>query len=226
MNRFTSQGVARRLAGFTLLEVLVALAILALVMLVLGQTVGSAIEAYSRLDQKTRAWMVASDKLVEMQVYARWPAIGTQKETLEKGGDKWQLTTKVSAGPFSGTRRVDIDVALPGEDGKGGLLYTLSSLLGDPGQTAVTSTKSGTASGSNNPAADREETPATESTNENTGNDADGGQPVETPAVSEELAPSEAEPEPATEPVPARERRAGRGNRLRDRGATGRGERP
>lgn len=120
--------------GFTLLEVLVALAILALVMVVLGQTLGSAIRAYDHLDMKTRAWLVASDKMVEMQVYARWPAVGTQTEKLTRDGEDWQLTTQVSKGPFNGTRRVDIAVTLQQDAGKGGALYTLSGLLGEPSQ--------------------------------------------------------------------------------------------
>lgn len=122
----------RRAGGFTLLEVLVALAILSLVMLVLGQTVGSAIRAYSHLDLKTRAWEVASDKMVELQVYARWPAVGTQKQRLKRDGSQWQVTTKVTKGPFPGTRQVAIAVTLEKDADKGGALYTLKGLIGAP----------------------------------------------------------------------------------------------
>jgi general secretion pathway protein I len=118
--------------GFTLLEVLVALAILALVMVVLGQTLGGAIRAYGHLDMKTRAWLVASDKMVEMQVYARWPEVGTQTDKVQQDGEDWQVTTQVTKGPFNGTRRVDIAVTLQEDAGKGGALYTLSGLLGEP----------------------------------------------------------------------------------------------
>lgn len=128
---------ARRTRGFTLLEVLVALAILSLVMIVLGQTLGSAIGAYGHLDMKTRAWLVASDKMVEMQVYARWPGIGTQKEKVDRDGESWQVTTQVTKGPFAGTRRVDISVTLQQDQNKGGSLYTLSGLLGEPVQAPV-----------------------------------------------------------------------------------------
>lgn len=122
----------RRARGFTLLEVLVALAILSLVMLVLGQTLGSAIRAYSHLDLKTRAWEVASDKMVELQVYARWPAVGTQKTRLKRDGNDWQVTTKVTKGPFPGTRQVAIAVTLEKDADKGGALYTLTGLIGAP----------------------------------------------------------------------------------------------
>lgn len=146
MNGLRLAAVPLRVRGFTLLEVLVALAILALVMLVLGQTVGSAIDAYVRLDQKTRAWMVASDKMVEMQVYARWPAVGTQQETQARDAEQWRITTQVSNGPFAGTRRVDIGIVLLDENGKGGNLYTLTGLLGEPAQVGGKSTLSGGAS--------------------------------------------------------------------------------
>jgi general secretion pathway protein I len=136
------------------LEVLVALAILSLVMLVLGQTVGSAIRAYGHLNLKTRAWEVASDKMVEMQVYARWPDIGTQKEEQQQGDTNWQITTQVTKGPFSGTREVDISVTLADDSANGGALYTLSGLLGEPhkndtGGDASTGQKSSSQNGQN-----------------------------------------------------------------------------
>ena len=64
--------------GFTLVEILVSLVILAGVAIVLADTIGAGAVAHTRLDDTTRAWRVASDKLVELQVYQRWPGIGVQ----------------------------------------------------------------------------------------------------------------------------------------------------
>lgn len=119
-------------SGFTLLEVLVSLAILSLVMLVLGQTLGSSIRAYDHLDQKTRAWLVASDKLVELQVYASWPQVGQQSDRVTRGGSDWLVETQVSKGPFPSTRQVTIRVTLQKLAEKGGSLYTLKALIGKP----------------------------------------------------------------------------------------------
>ncbi len=123
--------------GFTLLEVLVALAILAMVMLALGQTMGGAVRSYSHLDDKTHAWMIASDKMVELQVYARWPSVGSQTDHLERNGIKWLVTTTVSKGPFQNTRRVDISVTTQEAADQGGSLYILSALIGKPHKNKV-----------------------------------------------------------------------------------------
>ena len=59
----------KRQGGFTLVEVLIAVSILALVMVVLGQTMGSTARAYTNINETHLGFLVASDKLVEMQVY-------------------------------------------------------------------------------------------------------------------------------------------------------------
>ena len=57
-----------RSQGFTLIEVLIAVTILALVMVTLGQTLGASARAYSNINETHLGFLVASDKLVEMQV--------------------------------------------------------------------------------------------------------------------------------------------------------------
>lgn len=132
--------IHRPMAGFTLLEVLVALAILVVVMVTLGQTLGSSIQAFQRLDKKTQAWMVASDKMVELQVYSRWPAIGTQDDTRKLNHREWHLQTTVSKGPFQGTRRIDITASL--KDGtETHSFYSLSGLIGKPHKQQTSGTQ-------------------------------------------------------------------------------------
>jgi general secretion pathway protein I len=86
----------RHSRGFTLVEILVSLVILAGVAIVLADTIGAGAVAHTRLDDTTRAWRVASDKLVELQVYQRWPGIGVQDETIERNDERWMVRTKIS----------------------------------------------------------------------------------------------------------------------------------
>jgi len=136
--------VKRRQAGFTLVEILVAVIVLAFATILLADTIGAGAVAHGRLNDTTRAWGVASDKLVEMQVFQRWPATGTQDEIVERHDERWLVRTKISAGPYNNTRRVDIEVGPEPESAKERLVtWSVFSLLGKPfdasaGQEALT----------------------------------------------------------------------------------------
>ncbi len=89
----------KRQRGFTLVEVLIAVSILALVMVVLGQTMGSTARAYTNINETHLGFLVASDKLVEMQVYQQWPSTGESDATVTRNGREWWVNTRVSEGP-------------------------------------------------------------------------------------------------------------------------------
>jgi general secretion pathway protein I len=118
--------------GFTLVEVLVAVVIIAGGAIALTQTQGSSARDLAWLGQKTRAYQVAADKLVELQVYQQWPGTGTQDSRVERFGERWAIRTEISSGPFPDTRRVDIAVS-PMEADSEAPAYVLASLIGKPG---------------------------------------------------------------------------------------------
>lgn len=140
--------------GFTLVEVMLAVAVLALAMVALGQTLGASAVAYRNIDDTRRAYLVAADKLVEMQVYQQWPNTGTDDEVVTRGEQEWWIETKISAGPYPDTRRVDIDVGPMIDDQRKPLAYTLASLIGKP--AADTGRAAGTGSGNGTPAANQD----------------------------------------------------------------------
>ena len=118
--------------GFTLVEVLVAVSILALVMVTLGQSMGATARAYTNINETHLGFLVASDKLVEMQVYQQWPTTGTSDSEVTRNGRDWWIETTISEGPYPDTRRVDIEVGPLLGDDKGGMAYRLASLFGKP----------------------------------------------------------------------------------------------
>lgn len=120
-------------SGFTLVEVLVALTVLAAAITVLSQTLGGAADIFNRLESKTQGYQVASDKLVELQVFREWPGTGTSDDQVERFGETWRIRTEVSEGPFPDTRRVDIQVGpRPEGDEDWAIAYSMASLLGKP----------------------------------------------------------------------------------------------
>lgn len=118
--------------GFTLVEVLVAVSILALVMVTLGQSMGATARAYTNINETHLGFLVASDKLVEMQVYQQWPSTGVSDSEVTRNGRDWWIETTISEGPYPDTRRVDIEVGLLQDDSKRGMAYHLASLIGKP----------------------------------------------------------------------------------------------
>lgn len=123
----------KRELGFTLIEVLVALGILVFSMMALMQSISTAGKHTLMLDEHTQGYLLASNKLVELQVYQEWPKTGTQTDTVEVNQRNWRVQTKVTEGPYPGTRRVDIEVGPLRENSKAWEpVYQTLTMLGAP----------------------------------------------------------------------------------------------
>jgi general secretion pathway protein I len=101
--------------GFTLVEVLVALAIFSLAAMALLRLQGAALATTARLDEKALAAIVAQNRAVEVQVAPIAPAFGSSAGTDSNGGRQWRWTQDVLRTPDQRLQRVEIKVA--GEDG-------------------------------------------------------------------------------------------------------------
>ena len=96
--------------GFTLLEVLVALAVLAIAMgALLKSGVGGAATAMQLQDKLFANW-VATNRLAEIEVAPEWPAEGETTGVSPMAGREWRWRQSVSATPDSDMRRVDVEV--------------------------------------------------------------------------------------------------------------------
>ena len=106
----------RRLArGFTLMEMLVAVGVLAIA---LGAIIGNAAryaDTASGLRDKTVALLVARNRMAELELGSSWPAIGRANEDVEMGGIKWTWRTEVKTTQDPTLRRIDIRVEKKGE---------------------------------------------------------------------------------------------------------------
>lgn len=102
--------------GFTLVEVLVALAIFSLAALALLRLQGSAISTAARLDDKTLAAIVAQNQAVEAMIDALPPAFGSASGVERNGGRDWRWTRETLRTPDPRLQRIEIRVAGPDGD--------------------------------------------------------------------------------------------------------------
>lgn len=95
---------ASKQSGFSLMEVLVALAVLAIAMAALVESAGSFTSNQSYLENKTIAHWVALNQLAALQVADSAPPMGMQEGVEEMAGRIWRWTTQL-------TQTADQDVA-------------------------------------------------------------------------------------------------------------------
>jgi len=103
---------AQRCAGFTLLEVLVALGVLALAMAAVIRAVGSYTGNQVYLQDRTFGVWVARNVLAEQQLEATWPGVGELKGTTDMGQREWRWLAKVTQTEEAELRRLDVEVQL------------------------------------------------------------------------------------------------------------------
>lgn len=96
--------------GFTLLEVLVALAVLAIALAAIMRAMAQAIDTTATLREHNEALWVAQNRLAEHQMRRDWPAADTIDGETEMGGEKWFWREQVSTTPEPKMRRIEITV--------------------------------------------------------------------------------------------------------------------
>lgn len=104
--------------GFTLLEVLVALAIFAIVAAVVLTAAGRSVNNAGRLEALTLAGWIADNRLTELQLQQPAPAIGREDQELEFGGRQWQTLSEVETSGTPGLLRIQVWVTAV-EPGRG-----------------------------------------------------------------------------------------------------------
>jgi general secretion pathway protein I len=100
----------QRTEGFTLLEVLVALAVLALSMGAVIKATSDYTVNHAYLRDKTMATWVARNILVQYRISGEWPGVGERKGTFEMGGQEWAWLGKTSKTDEKDLRRLDVEV--------------------------------------------------------------------------------------------------------------------
>ena len=103
-----------RSRGFTLVEVLLALAVIAIGLGALIQAGSATIGNTGVLRDKTFAEWVALNKAAELHATAIWPGTGRSNGRVELAGRTWEWSMEVSDTPDPRVRRIEIAVHAEG----------------------------------------------------------------------------------------------------------------
>ena len=98
--------------GFTLLEILAALAIAAVGMVAISRGLGASIHMASALDNRTIAGWVAANQMTQLHLERAWPAPGETPVTVKMAGRSWYVSQRITTTLDQQLRRVDIKVYL------------------------------------------------------------------------------------------------------------------
>ena len=102
--------------GFTLLEVLVALAVFAVAAIALMRVSESQLQLSARLEDKTFAHWVALNMVSEMQANQDWPDLGEQTGKVSMAGRDWKIIVKTLVTPMNRVRRIEVTVGVAPQD--------------------------------------------------------------------------------------------------------------
>jgi len=97
--------------GITLLEVMLALVILAVSGLSVMKAASGALNNQAYLEQKTLALWVASNHLAELRLEKNWPGESWTKKTDQMAGITWYVRYQLVATANSDFKALDIEVS-------------------------------------------------------------------------------------------------------------------
>jgi general secretion pathway protein I len=120
---------ARGARGFTLIEVLVALAIAALSLSAVAAAVSQMVDAATSMKDRTFAAWIAQNKITELRLANVVPEVSETSGTIEYGGREWSWLAVVSDTGVENLFRVDVSVSEADSDD---VIRTVSGFIGEP----------------------------------------------------------------------------------------------
>lgn len=118
-----------RQAGFTLIEVMVALAIAAISLAAVTAAVSQMVDAANSLRNRTYASWIAQNKIAELRLANVVPEVSEDSDTIEFAGLDWTWRATISDTGVENLFRVDVAVSFAGSDD---VIRTVTGFIGEP----------------------------------------------------------------------------------------------
>ena len=120
----------RRAAGFTLVEVAVALAVAALSLAAVTAAMSQMVDAASSMRERTYASWIAQNKIAELRLSNVVPDVSEDSGDVEFAGLEWTWRSTVSETGVENLYRVDVAVSVGDSDT---VIRTVTGFIGEPG---------------------------------------------------------------------------------------------
>jgi general secretion pathway protein I len=117
--------------GFTLVEMLVAVAVLAIALAAILSGMARYASNAGYLREKSVALWVAHNRLAQFELQAAWPDVGKSDGDVEMAGAKWKWIAEVKKTSDDHLRRIDVSVQ-PAQRKTD--LVTISAFIADTGR--------------------------------------------------------------------------------------------
>ena len=127
MNRRPSD--IRRSAGFTRLEVMVALAIAALSLTAVTAAMSQMVDAANSMKERTYASWIAQNKIAELRLSNVVPEVSEDSGEIEYAGLEWTWRTNISETGVENLYRVDVEVSFLDSEA---VIRTVTGFIGEP----------------------------------------------------------------------------------------------
>jgi general secretion pathway protein I len=122
--------VSDRTAGFTLIEVMVALVIASLSLAAVAASISQMVDAGSAMQERTYASWIAHNKIVELRLLNQVPEASSTDGTVEFASLEWSWTATISETDVENLFRVDVAVSHAGSEH---VIRTVTGFIGEPG---------------------------------------------------------------------------------------------
>ena len=115
--------------GFTLVEVMVALTIVALSLTAIAASMNQMIDAANTMRERTYASWIAQNKIAELRLANVLPEVSSTSGEVDYAGSEWSWRAVVSETGIESFYRVDVSVSHAGSEY---VIRTVTGFIGEP----------------------------------------------------------------------------------------------
>jgi len=120
----------RSCSGFTLIEVMVALSIVALSLTAVTASISQMIDAAESMRNRTYASWIAQNRITELRLAADAPEVGSSNGEVQYANTDWSWRAVVAETGVDDLFRIDVSVSLAGSEDN---IRTVTGFVGLPG---------------------------------------------------------------------------------------------
>lgn len=115
--------------GFTLVEVMVALAIVAFSLTAIAASMNQMIDAANTMRERTYASWIAQNKITEIRLENVIPEVSSSSGEVEYANTEWSWRAVISETGIENFYRIDVSISLAGSEY---IIRTVTGFVGEP----------------------------------------------------------------------------------------------